>query len=424
MIKKIKQFIQSAKNFSRVLLDHPDKNQLVYTQEEKEVISGAQNLISNKAYEQLFILVKNGYQMTKEQKKQLSIAFSENFNQELNNYYSGSLYLKDKNQEYPFVFNQLLSYGYEITPFDVGTVFSNRSFSIACSDVFVPNTYTLARLESTCSKEELAKAKENALSEPRGDFRHIVEHIKTSLADDKFSLEVYQEWEKRIIDSFSQKKVDFHRVYGFFWHALKDTWVKNGNLDANSLTQLHKKITHLLSSVSKDSYGYDLFKKDTHELLDNIQGVINQLNMPNFFELLNKTKKTYSQHLIDIKKDNLIKFDDKVKNLPQETYQKFLLLQETCFNLEKHKDILNLEQTHSLKKIMEQSLPDILDTYFNIPQNMRNTILKDDKKAIDYVNNSLDNLQEHLLTFNHSLAENYLQDLVVAEKYTKKLSMH
>ena len=408
-----------------------------YSPEELEIVRQASQLIDAKAYEQYFTLVKNGYQIPKIQKEALSQIFCAEFEETMKNHSTSSFFQGwNKNRkeieedEYPYPFNKFLSYGYKLGAKDILTILGNSTFNIFHSGSLIVDKETKYQLEQKFSGKELEVQLEKKLKRPHPDIKRLINAIKNELDNSDSTMDMYTCWKHSLISQLKKKEVfspEYTSIYP--WKAIHEKWVLHGNVNVEELTQLQNELKTLCSNFKKTdeykySYSYDNMQTEMGMLINMIQATINQLNKPNFLELLDKTRKIYASHSVEIKKEKIEQYNTHIQELPKETLDKISSIKQTCFNLEKHKDSLNLEQTFALKKIIEESLPTILEQYFNIPVELRDKVIKEDKKAIDYVNSSLDNLSTYLITFNESVAENYLQELAVTEKYTKKLSMY
>jgi hypothetical protein len=421
MTKNFKKLV----NFFGTILSSSSKTIDVYSEAELEIISQAQILLDAKLYEKYFILVKNGYRIPEVQQKQISKAFIEDLEGDLQ---SGLCYLFDK-PDYPPKLNTFLSYGYEPNEKDIFFILTNEVYHIYNENCLTLSQKQLSQLKQQYTGQLLLEQIDKNLSEPMIYFKKLNDYLKNALNDKNLTEQLLSHWQQSLFthldkyDSDSSKEKNFNLCFDI----MIDKWIQNGNVNAQKLIDLEEQLNKKLVKFKKRkaiSYFDEQDIEKAVNIVEKIQLSIKLLQQPDFNHLLDKTKQVYGNQAFEIKKDNLNQYNESIKILPKEVLDKVIAIKDSCFELEKHKESLNLEQQVALKNVVEKSLPTILEQYFNIPKQFRDKALKDEKTPLDYVNNSLDNLIDYLSTFHQAVAETYVQKLAVSEKYTKKLTLN
>lgn len=430
MIKQFKQLIQF---FTARLTSANDLVQTPYSQAQLEIISQAQTLLDAKIYDQYFLLVKNGYIIPPEQQKQLSNLFTSDITHYVQGGLSSYLSYDDKNEHLPKAFfNKLLDYGYQPNEEDIVCILMDEFYHIYNRNCLFVEGDKLNALKEKYKGVELEEQIEKNLRNSSPFFKKLNDTIKDKLSDAQFTEKLFISWQNHLLshlDNFEDSPV---KNFKLAFELMGNTWLAHGNLKIDTLETLNFNLDNRLKKLKKNNKIVTYFDEEDYKKVSNtvkeIQATltffINLINQPDFNQLLDKTRQAYSQGTIEIKKENINQYNENIKSLPTLTYEKINAIKDSCFELEKHKESLDLEQNVALKNIIEKSLPAILEQYFNVPTQFRDKVLKDDKTPLDYVNNSLDNLIDYLSNFHQTVAESYIQQLAVSEKYTKKLSLN
>lgn len=392
-------------------LTDEEKELFNLTPEQIQIQQEAGELLSRNAYEQFFILVKYGYEPSVSQKNKLQTLFIDSFN-----LITGAGYRNYEETSFPY--NQLLEFGYKMTNQEMLYVLFNSTFQIYCEDCF-----NIRKQRVDFFNQKFQDLPEDIINETiknaKPAFKNLVKSIKQANQNPHFCDAVFEEFYKKITHIGSSKnyisiKHDLKPIYSIY----QEKWLENANHER--LAKI-KQMSQILSQYSK---GGHTNAQDALEIVSLMNNVVMSFDHDKFLNLVEKTKKAYTNSKADIRIDI---FRDAIpkqaRDLPEEAIKHIQFIEEKCMMLEKHKELLTVEQSFTLKNLVEQRLPEILNEYKNIPEEIRETITVDNKKAKDLLLSALDNIAQVVSEINLSLGEAYLQNLKVSENYTKKLSM-
>ena len=380
------------------------------TQEQKDIQKEAQELIEHHAYEQFFTLVHYGYEPSKKQKIQISDLFVKSFKALAEGSYNNY-----NNIDFPY--NQFLNYGYKMNYEEDHEVLFNATFEIYCEDVFKLRKTQVDFFATQLSKLPTEDI-ESALTKARPAFKNLISSLYQLNEEKAFRDSVLNKFTEIANQLVSGKYYSVKHSLLAVYRIYREKWLED---DAEVFLRQLKVINIALSKYVKSG---TLQKEDVNVLIFEINKDLSKFDEKNFNKLVEKTKKAYKNTKAEIKMDAIKEIlPQQAKTLPKEACAVIQTIEEKCAYLDKHKELLTVEQSFMLKNLVEARLPEIIEQYVNIPEEVRHTVEVDHKNAQELLLSSLDNIGSILDNLNLCLGEVYLHNLNVSEKYTKKLSI-
>jgi hypothetical protein len=392
-------------------LTEEEKELLNLTPEQIKIQKEAGELLDRSAYEQYFTLVKYGYQPSKSQQTKLSHLFLNSFELLTN-----SSYTNYDNLDFPY--NKFLEYGYKPSYHELKEIIFNSTFQIYCEDAF-----QLRKQRVDFFNQQFSTLPENEinqiLTKTRPAFREVVKIIKEFNKTTEFCDYIFEIFYQKAMSidkpgNHFSVKYEIRPIY-LIYHA---KWLENNNPErVGKIKEISKKISEFAKSNTTRT-------DECMEVIGLMNTHVMSFDHDKFLNLVEQTKKAYTNSKAEIHIDILRNAIPKQEqDLPEQATKHIQFIDDKCMMLDKHKDLLTVEQSFTLKNIIEQRLPEILNEYKNIPEDIRDTVMIDNQKAKDLLISALENIVTVINDINLSLGEVYLQNLKVSENYTKKLSM-
>ena len=177
--------------------------------------------------------------------------------------------------------------------------------------------------------------------------------------------------------------------------------LKKGAPYVKNLDTFYDDTLHILNTTLREYYSQDLNK------------------------MLHQTKVVYSKHYLveqAIKKTQLAVADYKVTALPNSTQNIINSIQAVYNSLENHRNDLNDEQIFLIDNLFEKRIPEVLQKYFSIDQEYRNTMkTSQGKNAQELMDDSLGNFKNKLSEILEAVNANKLSDLNVSQRYSSNI---
>lgn len=391
-------------------LTQEEIEELNLTPEQRAIRKEADELLKINAYEQYLTLVRYGYEPSLKQKEQLKALFIKSFD-----LITSTGFNDYTNEDFPY--NQLLKYGYKMSYQEAFYVVSNTSFQIYCEDHFKLRKNQVDYFHTQFSSiDECIVSK--SLQEVKPSFENLVKEIKILNQTPEFCEFVFNGFYKKIQDLAENKgHVSIEYTLRPLYAIYHTNWLQENS--SEKFEKIKIMIEQLNLYAKKNNKETEVMK-----LIGEMRQQLLKYDNEKFINLVDKTKKAYTNAKADIRIEILREAIPKqAREIPEEALSIIQKIEEKSIQLERHKELLTVEQSFNLKNLIEVKLPDILNQYKSIPEEIRASAKVDNKTAKDLLLSSLENIESIINTINLSLGEVYLQNLNVSEQYTKKLSL-
>lgn len=259
--------------------------------------------------------------------------------------------------------------------------------------------------------EERYSFKVEELPNIPGFIKHIPHLIMPHIKIEKY-LKVMSDWQEYKSNISNVFESDYYEYSSFISLYTKYAGVKENH-------NTHRQRRH----SSEDNLKIKQFYfKETENLLNS--------TLENYFSndiknLLDTTKTTYANTYLEekaIKTTQTLSNNYKVSSLPKNTQHTIEEIQSIYTALQSHKAAFTEDQKFLVDNLFEKRIPEVLQKYFSIDKDYRNTMKNlDGKNAQDLMDESLGNFKNKLTEILDNINAAKLSDLNVTKRYSKSI---
>lgn len=322
----------------------------------------------------------------------------------------------------------LITHGYELHPQEYTRLMLSANYQ---NNLY----YTLGRADDSI-REHYKKEANDAIVP-------VILHLKNLTTNPEYTAQLFTDWSGKMLNTVELYATTFDTnkfepviksvgVLREIYDLIRKQMFSNSNLDDYmEVLRKTKESIPYIEICQKRFRQMEIYEDNAGAKLKDFLKVVDEhmvVQLKKYFSddlnnLFQETQALYlHEHLSQLTKDVSSSIIKKINiaKLPSLSQDIINSIKNDYSKIAPVLNTLGQEQQHNVTQLVNEQLPHILQKYFSMDEEYRNT-MKDHsgKTAFDLLNDSLTNIQSHLHNIKEGLNENTLKDLKVASNYTQ-----